>query len=136
MEFFAGLHQLNDWGLFVVRLAMGIIFWMHGRMKMGTWKMQPSEKMPKSLLGIVRMLSITEPLGALSMVFGLLTQVTAVCFGLVMVAAIPARRKQGAKFLDMQTTGWELDFLILVVSIALAVQGAGQYSLDRLLLGI
>jgi putative oxidoreductase len=136
MEFFAGLHQLNDWALVVARLALGVIFWIHGRMKMGTWKMQPSEQMPKSILGIVRMLSIAEPLGALAMVFGLLTQVTAVCFGLVMVAAIPARRKQGAKFLDMKTTGWELDFLILAVSIALAVQGAGQYSLDRFVFGI
>lgn len=61
MEFFSGLHQLNDWALVAVRVALGVIFWMHG---------------------IVRMLSITEPLGAL------------------------------------------------------AVQGAGQYSLDRLVFGI
>jgi putative oxidoreductase len=136
MGFFTTLHQANDVGLLLLRIAIGVIFWTHGRFKRGTWKMQPSEQLPAPMLWIVRTLSIAEPLGAIAIILGALTQVTAICFCLVMLGAIPARRKQGAKFLDVSTTGWELEFLILASSIALVFSGAGQYSLDRVLFGI
>lgn len=135
MGFFSTLHQASDVGLLVLRIAIGTIFWMHGRFKQGTWKMQPSEQLPAPMLGIVRTLSVAEPLGAIAIVLGALTQLTAICFCVVMIGAIPVRRKQGAKFLDLNTTGWELEFLILASSIALVFSGAGQYSLDRVLFG-
>jgi putative oxidoreductase len=136
MRFFVTLHGAGDAALLVLRIALCAIFWAHGRMKKGTWKMQPSDQLPSSMLTIIRTLSIAEPLGAAAIVLGLLTQVTAFGFCIVMLAAIPARRKQGVAFLAKDTTGWELDFLILAASIAMVVFGGGQYSLDRLLFGI
>ncbi len=136
MEFFSRFHQANDVGLLFLRIALGMIFWAHGRYKKGTWKMQPSEQMPAPFLAVVRTLSIAEPLGAIAVVLGLLTQAAAIGFCLVMFGALSSKKKQNIAFLAENTTGWELDLLVLASSVMLVVSGAGQYSLDRLFFGI
>lgn len=93
--------------------------------------MQPSEQLPASMLQIGRILSITEPLGAIAMTFGFLTQIAAVGFSIIMVGAIASKRKTKTPFWAQDKTGWELDFIILAANIALFFLGAGQISIDR-----
>jgi uncharacterized membrane protein YphA (DoxX/SURF4 family) len=40
------------------------------------------------------------------------------------------------KFTGENVAGWEFEFLLLVVAIALAIMGGGKFALDRLVFGI
>jgi len=135
MGFFAHLHQLGDWALVVLRVGVGAIFLVHGTQKRAMWKMQPSPQMPASLLSLLKVLSIAEPLGALAVLSGLLTQPAAAGFCLVMLGAIRLKITQMHKGFSGDG-GWEFEFIILVAAIALVITGAGRFALDRLLFGL
>ena len=53
MGIFAHLHVGGNAALLLLRL-LAAIFWAHGRMKQGTWKMQPSDQLRSSRLNILR----------------------------------------------------------------------------------
>ena len=137
MGILPSLNQYGDIALFVLRFALGMIFWVHGRSKLGMWNMMPSEQMSSKMISLMRFLSIAEPLGAIAVLSGLLTQLAAMGFCIVMLGAITMKIKRWkAPFMGTQTTGWELDFLVLCASLALIFLGSGSLSLDRVLLGI
>lgn len=134
MGFFSQLHHLSDWGLLVLRLGVGVTFLVHGIQKRAMWKMQPSAQMPASLLSILRLLSIAEPLGGVAAITGFLTQLAAIGFVIIMLGAINLKARQ----LHRSFTGdggWELDYVILSAAIALVILGAGGISIDRALFG-
>lgn len=133
MGFFSHLHHLGSWGLLLLRLGVGVTFLVHGIQKRAMWKMQPSAQMPASLLSILRLLSIAEPLGGLAVITGLLTQLAALGFVIVMLGAINLKARQLHKAFTGDG-GWELDYVLLSAAIALVFLGAGGISLDRVLL--
>src|SRR5207245_8950630 len=111
MGFFADLHQLGDWAVVALRLGVGAIFLVHGWQKQAMWKMQPSPQMPAGLLSLLKVLSIAEPLGALAVLSGLLTQLAAAGFCLVMLGAIRLKSSQMHKGFSGDG-GWEFEFKI------------------------
>src|SRR5713101_6482620 len=124
MGFFVSLHQFSDFALLILRLALGTVFLFHGLPKKGLWKAQPSDQLPAGLLTRLRILSIVEPAGALGLV-------------IVMVGAITfLRTKAHRKFKEANAPGWEFEFMLLVVALALAILGGGKYALDRVVFGI
>ena len=135
MGFFAQLHHLSDWGLVALRLGVGVTFLVHGIQKRAMWKMQPSAQMPASLLSILRLLSIAEPLGGLAVLTGFLTQLAAAGFVIVMLGAINLKARQMHKPFTGDG-GWELDYSLLAAAIALLILGAGGISIDRVLFGL
>ena len=137
MGFLASLHQFSDIALLILRLTLGTIFLLHGLPKRGLWSAQPSAQLPASILRNLRILSIAEPAGALGLIFGFLTQLAGLGLVIVMVGAITfLRTKVHRKFKEENAPGWEFEFLLLVVALALAILGAGKYALDRLVFGI
>jgi putative oxidoreductase len=93
--------------------------------------------MPAGLLTRLRILSIAEPAGALGLIFGFLTQLAGLGLVIVMVGAITfLRTKAHRKFKEANAPGWEFEFMLLVVALALAILGGGKYALDRVVLGI
>jgi putative oxidoreductase len=135
MGFLSELHQLSDWALLLLRLGLGSVFLYHGLEKRRMWKMQPSAHLPAGMLSLLRVLSIAEPLGALSVLSGLLAQLGAVGFTLVMLGAIRLKAMQMHKGFGGDG-GWEFEFILLTGAIALLILGAGRFSLDRALLGL
>ncbi|HEV2751349.1 MAG TPA: DoxX family protein [Gemmatimonadales bacterium] len=135
MDFFAQLHHLSNWGLVALRLGVGVTFLVHGIQKRAMWKMQPSAQMPASLLSIIRLLSIAEPMGGLAVLTGFLTQLAAAGFVIVMLGAINLKARQMHKHFSGDG-GWELDYSLLAAAIALLILGAGGISIDRLLFGL
>lgn len=132
MEFLSSLLQYSDTGLTLLRLAVGIIFLTHGLMKLGMWKMASSPQMPGSLLTLMRILSIVEPVGGVALILGVFTQIVGIAFVVVMLGAIYHKMfKWGKKFTG--DGGWELDFILLAASLALILGGGGAWSLDVLL---
>ncbi len=136
MHFIMSLHHYSV-ALFLQRLCVGLIFWAHGMMKAPMRKMQPSEQLPASALRNLKMLSIAEPLGAIAIALGLLTQLTAFCFVLVMIGAIRYKRKTKMPFMASGSAGgWEFELLLLAASLSIVLMGPGRISIDHLLFGI
>jgi putative oxidoreductase len=135
MRFFAQLHLLSDWALVALRIGVSTSFWVHGTSKRAMWKMVPSAQMPASFLSTLRLLSIVEPLGALALVVGFLTQPAAAGFVIIMLGAIRLKAVQMHRGFGVDG-GWELDFVLLTAALALVFLGAGAVSLDRLLFGL
>ncbi len=135
MAFFSNLHHLSDWALLFLRIGVGAIFLVHGSQKWAMWRRQPSAQMPAGLLSLLKVLSIAEPLGGLAMVAGLLTQLAAAGFAVVMLGAIRLKATQMHKGFSGDN-GWEFELLVLTAAVALFFIGAGGFSLDRLLLNL
>lgn len=137
MELLFTLQNLSDWGVLVLRLALGSVFLAHGLSKWGTWKMQPGEQMSGGMLNTMRFLSIAEPLGATAVMFGFLTQVAALGLACVMLGAIWMKaRVWKTGFMVMASGGWEFDLMNLASAIVLILGGAGSFSIDRVLFGL
>jgi|SRR5712671_966377 len=137
MSFFFSLHQFADVALLALRIALGIIFLVHGTHKRKFWSMQPSPQLPAGTLNTLRLLSIAEPAGGLGVLFGLLTQLAALGLALVMLGALNFLiTKVHRKFTGDNVAGWEFEFLLLIVALAIAILGGGKYALDRVVFGI
>lgn len=137
MQFFAYLHSLADVGLLGLRFAVGAVFLVHGLQKRAMWKMQPSEQLKKPMIAILRLLSVCEPLGAIAMFTGFLTQLAALGLGIIMLGAMNLKaRVMKKKFSEGSVVGWEFDFMIFGACFALYFLGAGRFALDRLWFGL
>jgi len=129
------LSHAGDIGLFLLRLTLGVIFWTHGMMKRPMWKVHPSDQLPKQLLFTIRTLSIAEPLGAVAITLGILSPVPLVGFILVMIGALSIHRKMNVTFISQTTTGWEIDLIVLLISLSLLFTGPGLFSIDHFIHG-
>lgn len=135
MDLFSTLTEFNNIGLLVLRLGIAVSFLYHGLDKLKMWQMKPSEEMPASLLKQLRLLSIVEPLGAVALISGFLTQLAAIGFIIIMLGAINLKVTQMQKKFG-EPGGWELDVVLLAGCVALCMTGAGAISLDAILFGI
>ena len=134
----------SDWGPLILRIGVGIIFLVHG------WpKLNPNSPMkgPAGFSGFLKQMGVPLPtffgwivalletVGAVLLILGLGTRVLAVLFAINMLVAIfvVKRRVMKVGFSAQQATGWELDFAMLVISLALLFTGAGSIALDPIL---
>ncbi len=114
------LNGFGDLGLLVLRIALGIVFLMHGI---------PKLKMKGSWL----LLGIAETSGGLAIVFGFLTQLAALGLAIVMLGAIYMKiSKWKVPFTAKDKLGWEYDWALLGIALALVFLGAGYFSLDAM----
>lgn len=69
------------------------------------------------------------------LILGLGTRILAVLFAINMLVAILVAKRRVMKvgFSAQQTTGWEFDFALLAISLALLFTGAGSIALDPLI---
>ena len=137
MGLFFSLHQFADFALLVLRIGLGTVFLTHGLGKRKLWSMQPSAQLPAGMLTKLRILSIAEPAGGLGVLVGFLTQLAALGLVIVMLGAIQFLiTKVHRKFTGENTAGWEFEFMLLIVALALAILGGGKFALDRVIFGI
>ena len=86
---------------------------------------------------MMKLLSICEPLGAIAVLSGFLMQPATLGLGIIMIGAITLKIKSWkTPFTAQDKTGWEFDFIILAVCVALYFTGAGAFGLDRLIFGL
>lgn len=134
----------NDVGLLILRLAVGLIFIIHG------WpKLNPNSPMqgPAGFAGFLRQMGIPLPLffawvvalletaGAVLLMLGLGTRILALLFIVNMLVAIFVAKIRFLKvgFASQEATGWEFDFDLLAAALALLFTGAGSLALDPVL---
>ncbi len=116
------LFNYGDVGILALRLAMGVIFLVHGVKKL-------DGKMGKFLLFI----GIAETLGGAALLVGFLTQWPAIGIAIIMVGAIYKKITEWhVPFTAMNKTGWEFDVILLAACVALMTLGSGLYGVDAL----
>ncbi|WP_373232347.1 DoxX family protein [Cohnella sp.] len=117
-------------GLLLLRLALGLTFFIHGIMKFqggitNTSGWFQSIGLPGFAVYVV---AILELAGGVALVLGLGTRIIAALFSIVMLVAI-VKVKLGVGFVG----GSELEIALFSMSICLAFAGKTGYSLDSVL---
>ncbi len=134
----------NDVAFTILRLVLGTVFFAHGAQKMlgwfggygfhGTVGAFAHLGMPAPLAVLI---ICTEFFGGLGLIFGLLTRIAALGIGGLMIGAIFMVHLQNGFFMNWMGTqkgeGFEYHLLVIAISAALLLRGAGAFSLDRAL---
>ncbi len=129
-----------DWGLVILRVALGVTFWPHGWMKLNPkgplkgpggfagWLKQMGVPLPGFFAWVVALL---ETAGAGLLILGLGTRILAAALVIDMLVAIwlVKRRMQKVGFMD-QKGGWDFEFALMAQALALVFTGAGRIALD------
>ncbi|HMJ17626.1 MAG TPA: DoxX family protein [Gemmatimonadaceae bacterium] len=119
-------------GLAVLRVAVAAVFINHGRQKLFVYGFAgvtgAFTQMGVPFPGIMGpLIGLLEFFGGIALLLGLLTRLLAVGFVCDMLGAILlVQLKRGF-------SAYELEFLLLGSSLALALMGAGRFSVDALL---
>jgi putative oxidoreductase len=123
-----------------VRIGAGVIFTAHGAQKLFGWFggyglegtagwMESIGLAPGTLMAALA--GGAEFFGGLLLIAGLLVRPTAVVLAVTMLVAIITVHLQNGLF--MSNGGYEFGLALLVISVGLALRGAGSLSLDNLL---
>ena len=134
---------VSDWGLLILRLVLGIVMIAHG------WpKLNPNgpTKGPAGFGGFLKQMGVPLPtffgwvvvlletVGAVLLILGLGTRVLAVGYVIDMIVATVLVRIRMSKspFAGGQGIGWEFEFALGAIALALLFTGAGGIALDPL----
>ena len=138
------LGTYPSWSRLVVRLALGIVFFAHGSQKVFGWfggrglaatiqMFQQYLKLPPAATVVA---ACIECFGGLALILGLLARPAALGVIVVMLVAIAKVHWKNGFFLATQPgqgNGWEYNFALLAMALAVLVGGAGLLSVDYLL---
>jgi len=126
---FEQLAQYSDIGLFVLRLAVAIIFIYHGLPKLMKAKMMAAGMGAPAAM--VFILGLVEVLSSIGLIFGIWTQLAALFLGIVMIGAITMKTmKWGVPFSAMDKMGWEFDLILLAANVAILLSGGGSIGIQ------
>jgi putative oxidoreductase len=122
-------------GLLVLRLALGLVFIMHGGQKLFIFGFDRTSAMlaqmnipAATLLG--PLLAIVEPLAGATIIIGLLTRVAALAVAVDMIAAILLFHRMNGFFVP---GGIEFPMMLSAAGLTLVALGAGSLSVDHAL---
>jgi putative oxidoreductase len=123
----------QDFGALVLRITLGIIFFVHGIVKFQSgidniagWF--SSIGLPGFMAYGVALL---EVIGGMALIIGIGTRLVSVLFALLMVGAI-VKVKLAAGFLgNGETAGWEFDLALLAMAIYLSFSEQQPFSVER-----
>lgn len=123
-------YIFSDWGLFALRLALGLVMAAHGFPKLRSLKTTSANFSGMGFRpGIVwgPFAAILEFFGGLAIVFGLFVQIFAALLAVQFIVITIWKIFKRSTF-----SALEIDFLILAGFVALFTVGAGLFSLDRI----
>ncbi|WP_428911060.1 DoxX family protein [Niallia sp. Krafla_26] len=127
-------------GLLIIRLVIGLLFVAHGAQKLfgwfggygvkgtGGWFESIGIK-PGVTMALIA--GLTELIGGILFVLGLLTPLAGIMIAGTMVVAIA--KVHGSNGLWSTSNGYEYNLTLLAVAIGIALIGPGQYALDAFL---
>lgn len=137
----------DSWTGLILRLTLGIVMFPHGAQKLLGWYGGFgfngtlgffTEKMGLPWL-FAFLIIMGEFFGSLGLLVGFLTRFSAASIGVIMLGAITLVHWPNGFFMNWfgkQTgEGYEYHLLVLGISIALAIIGAGRWSVDQQIAG-
>lgn len=129
-----------DIGLILIRLVIGLLFIGHGTQKLFGWfggyGLKGTGDWMDSLglkpgMTMALLAGLTELIGGILLVLGLLTPLAGLMIAATMVMAIV--KVHGPNGLWSTQNGYEYNLTLLAVAIGIALIGPGQYALDAFL---
>lgn len=126
----------SDLALLIIRVALGVVYIAHGSQKFGiigdgnigqvvnAW--QEGMGIPPFLTYIA---ALTELLGGVAIVLGVLARFFAVGLVILQVVAIYKVHWSNGFFISGAVYGWEYGFVLLLSALAIAVAGPGRYAI-------
>jgi putative oxidoreductase len=146
MDMIVGTYP--SWSLLIVRVVLGVIFFAHGAQKVfgcfGGPGLKGTIAYFKQAMGIPAgatvLAALVECFGGLAMLAGFLARPAALGFVIVMLVAVAKVHWANGFFLNMSMTpgkghGYEFNLALIGMALAVLVDGAGRYSVDRLIHG-
>lgn len=124
-------------GLAALRITLGTVFIAHGYMKLFTFGFAGVSgmfgHMGVPFPGVMGpLIAVLEFFGGIALVIGFLTRLVAPGLAFDMIGAILFVKLTGGFFIP---SGYEFELMLLGSSVALALTGAGQFSVDALIAG-
>jgi putative oxidoreductase len=123
------IEKISSFAPLPIRIMAGVAFILHGMPKfddlLGTQGFFASVGIPADLALLIGLL---EVIGGILLIVGLVTRVAAILFAVEMMCAILIV-KAGNSF--MGQGGFEVDLLLMSISISLAISGPGRLSIER-----
>jgi len=137
---FKKLLQTNDdVSMLILRVLLGIVFIPHGMQKLlgfsGVMQMFTAQLGIPTLFAFLAIM--TEILGPVGLITGLLTRVTALAIGVEMAVAVYMIHWQNGFFMNwfgnQKGEGFEYHILVIAIAVVLMIRGGGKWSIDRAL---
>jgi putative oxidoreductase len=135
------LGTYPSWSRLVVRLALGLVFFAHGAQKVFGWfgghgltaTIQAFQKGMKIPPAATTLAAFIECFGGLALIVGLLARPAALGLIAVMLVAVAKVHWKNGFFLATQpgqSNGWEYNFALIAMALAVVIGGAGALSID------
>jgi putative oxidoreductase len=127
--------RFAKWGMVPLRIAVGLVFLMHGAQKLfvfglgGTADIMGKLGLPLPML-CAMIVIVVELLGGLAILLGVFTRVAGALLAFEMLVAIIVARLSGGFFAPY---GFEFELTLLAASLTFALHGPGQMSLEEML---
>ena len=130
-----GVTKLQGWGVTILRVVVGIVFFVHGGQKLfiygfgGVAGFMAQLGIPAPMLSAL-VVTAVEFLGGLALALGLFTRWAAIPLAINMLVAILMVHLKAGFFLP---NGYEFALTLLGANIALALTGPGEAAIDAVL---
>ncbi|MDO8558753.1 MAG: DoxX family protein [bacterium] len=124
---FPQLLEFSDQGLFLLRLAVGLIFIYHALPKIKNAKtLAPMMGFPGGMAGVL-ILGLAEFLSGAGLILGVFTQLAALILAIIMLGALYMKKtKWRVSFTAQDKMGWEFDLILLAANLAILLSGGGS----------
>lgn len=129
-------ERISGFSLTFVRVALGLIFFMHGSQKVLGWyggqglsatvQMMQQNGLPAALAYLV---CLGEFLGGLGLIFGALSRVAALGIFMIMAGAVVTVHGQHGFF--MMNKGYEYNLALMAMAVAIMLGGPGKMAIDH-----
>ena len=135
----------NGWDSLILRVGLGAVIFPHGAQKLLGWYggfgfagtmgfFTETMHLPWIVAFLV---IIGESFGSVGLLLGFLTRFTAASLAVIMVGAILTTHLPYGFFMNwfgkQAGEGFEYHLLVIAMSVALLITGAGRWSVDRLI---
>jgi putative oxidoreductase len=128
-------NRYGDWGLTVLRVVTGIVFFMHGWTKVFVWGFEGTAagfaQMGIPLAGMAGpFVGLLELLGGLALIVGLGTRWISIPLAFTMLVAILKVHLAAGFFAP---NGYEFPLMLLAGLVGLTLAGGGAFAVDKVL---
>ena len=130
----ARIAGLAKWGMLPLRVAVGLVFLMHGAQKLfvfgvaGTTDIMAKLGLPVPMLCALIVI-IVELVGGAAILLGAFTRLAGALLAFEMIVAILVARLHGGFFAPY---GYEFELTLLGASLTFALHGPGRISIEQL----